>query len=113
MLDAIQEFSIYSVPWWVWCAPIAGAAIKVGLVAVQTMGWRNALISAGAFLASAALFLTRLQARQTGWKDHEEKDRVDAQNLVNRVNSVRNHARSTRPNLERLHDDDGFKRTGD
>jgi hypothetical protein len=103
----------YHIPWWVWAAPVVGGALKIGVTFARVMGWRNAAIAVFAFLTTAAFFLSRQQARQQGWRDHEAKDRIDAENLVKRVNSVRDHARSTRPNLKQLHADDGFKRTGD
>lgn len=108
MLDALREFGLYGIPWWLWSAPAAVGGVGIFLAVSRFLSWRTAMSTTLAFVAMAAIGLASARGRQAGWKDRIKKENRDADRLIKRANDARARARKRHP--DRLYDDDGFKR---
>ena len=74
---------------------------------MRYFGLRNALFAAGVFALGLLYALSNRQSRQKGWEDRKAKERKDVEDFKNRFGDTRDQFEL---DLDRLRDDDGFKR---
>jgi hypothetical protein len=104
----VIELLTYTIPWWIWLAPLVGVALGVVTVAMRFGGLRNGLMVAAGLGVAVLTVLSHWRGRQKGWHERGQKGLRDAQRFREKADDARRRVRDLP--AERLRDDDGFRR---
>jgi hypothetical protein len=104
----MSEWFTYSIPWWIWSAPLVGGAAVIVFTVIRFAGFRNGLIAAAGLGAVLLTSLSYWRGRQHGWRERGEKGVRDAKEFRSKADVARDRVRDIP--VDRLRDDDGFRR---